>query len=286
MLNLYCFNDNLEKLKRKGKVVFLAGMIGCSVLLSGCSSSDTVANSTVIYDVLDTTNKESLQEGVTQILDVPGQDFKLVVSYYCSLSEEERWTITSTKKIDIEVRTDGLTEGKEVYIDNVHTDTIICSHFPSVEGITQDSMDDRIHNSLMLGFPIADDNFYYGTNQIEGQNDTFIKGSFYGFNSYSSGTIKEERYEESDYLERGVYANKISSVFDLIIVDKNKNKTSCISVDSDIQVSVWPFIKVNGQDSYKYFKYNEKHNTVETIIIDENKFLEMTQMDSSKKLNK
>lgn len=39
-----------------------------------------------------------------------------------------------------------------------------------MNGILQDTMDDRIHNSLMLGFPISDDVCHIGINQIEGQN--------------------------------------------------------------------------------------------------------------------
>ena len=73
-------------------------------------------------------------------------------------------------------------------------------------------MDDRVHNAQMVGFPISDTNTYSNVNSIEGQNQTFMQGSFYGFNGYSSGSISEKRYVESDYLSGGVYANKINSV--------------------------------------------------------------------------
>ena len=86
-----------------------------------------------------------------------------------------------------------------------------------MNGITQDSMDDRIHNSLMYGFPISDTVSFYAVNEIEGQNDTFIHGSSLGFSGYSSGYVDEERYVETDYLEGGVYANKISSAYGLLI---------------------------------------------------------------------
>ena len=71
-------------------------------------------------------------------------------------------------------RTDGVTDEK-VYIDNIHTDTSICSYYAQIDGVMQDTMDDRIHNSLILGFSISDTNSYRGINQIEGQNDTFVK---------------------------------------------------------------------------------------------------------------
>lgn len=98
-------------------------------------------------------------------------------------------------------------------------------------------MDDRIHNSLMYGFPISDTVSFYGVNEIEGQNSTFITGSFYGFSGYSSGTIDEERYKESDYLKAGVYANKISSSYGLLIQDGDLEPYG-VDVSSDILVLV------------------------------------------------
>ena len=156
----------------------------------------------------------------------------------------------------MEIKTSGVTNEK-VYIDNIHTDTTICSYYSSVNGILQDSMDDRIHNSLMEGFSISDSNSYVGINHIEGQNETFIKGSVYGFSTYISGTVDAERFLESDYLEQGVYANKISSVIDLII-DKGDEKTF-VSVPSEVQVSVWPYVKFNDSElngsNDIYYKY-------------------------------
>ena len=107
-------------------------------------------------------------------------------------------------------RTDGVTDEK-VYIDNIHTDTSICSYYAQIDGVMQDTMDDRIHNSLILGFSISDTNSYRGINQIEGQNDTFVKGFASGYNGYHSASITEQRFLESDFLKNGVYANKISS---------------------------------------------------------------------------
>ena len=157
------------------------------------------------------------------------------------------------KQINTEIRTDGLAAGTQVYIDNVHTDTTICSYYPQVDGITQDTMDDRIHNAQMLGFPIADDNAYLEINQIEGQNETFIRGFVHGYNGMSSGSISERRRVESDYLGSGVFANKITSIIDLIIV--NGEEITCVSVPSEVQVSVWPFIKMQKDDGTVYYKY-------------------------------
>jgi hypothetical protein len=260
--------ENIKNLCEKGKIILVASTISGSLLLSGCSSA-VATNSNISIDIIDTTSNDSLENGVTQILDVPGEDFKLVVNYRCDLSLDEKWTITSDKDFYTEINTLGLDKDTEVYIDNIHTDTSICSYYPSVDGVVQDSMDDRIHNSLMMGFPISDDNSYVGFNEIEGENESFISGFYHGVSGYSSGTITEKRYTEEYFLYYGVYANKIASVIDLIIVDGDE--TRCVSVPSKVQVSVWPYIKYSD-GTYKYFYYNEENGKVESEKIDEDTY--------------
>ena len=146
-------------------------------------------------------------------------------------------------------------------------------------------MDDRIHNAQMIGFPIADDVSYIGVNQIEGQNQTFITGTMHGFNGYSSGSVSEKRYLESDYLEKGVYANKITSVIDLIVI--KDGKTKCVSIPSKIQISVWPFICVqdyDGQIFYRYYYYDEEKNDLEYQQLTESEYLVKIDQDLQKKL--
>ncbi len=279
---------NLEGLKRvlgRGKYVLVAGCLGASLLLSGCGAREVATNAETDYDVIDTTSDYALESGIVQEKEVPGQDFKLVISYKCELEDDERWTVTSDKKLNIEICTDGLPEGYKVYIDNVHIDTTICSKYPTVDGIIQDSMDDRIHNSLMLGFPIADDKRYSNINQIDGQNDTFISGTVMGFNGYSSGSVTEKRFVESDYLSHAVSANKISSIIDLIVVDPD-GEMVCVSVDSGIQVSVWPYIhsvKSNGEDVYHYYYFDESSGKAAYEILDANEYFVRTQQQSQTK---
>ena len=275
--------DNLKKLCKKGACVLMTvAVVGT---LSGCIERELATNTNVSYDIIDTMDTEALKNGLQQIIEVPGENFKLVVEYKCELQEGERWIVTSDKKINMEIRTDGVDDTTtKVYIDNIHTDTTICSRFPTVDGITQDSMDDRIHNSLMLGFPIADDVSYVGINQIEGQNQTFISGAYMGFNGYSSGSVSEKRYKESDYLERGVYANKITSTIDLIIVKGDQKRT--VSVPSEVQISVWPFIQVINEEGnlvYRYYTYDDKEGDMVYTDLSEDEYLVKTQIQSQDK---
>jgi hypothetical protein len=274
-------NEKTKNILKKAGCVLICGTIVFS--LSGCMSREVSTNANINYDIIDTTSTDALENGITQVIDVPGQSFKLVVDYQCELQQDERWTITSDKQMNMEIRTDGLPNGYEVYIDNVHTDTTICSYYPTVDGVTQDTMDDRIHNAQMLGFPISDSNSYYGINQIEGQNETFIKGFVHGYNGYGSGSIEEKRFLESDYLDKGVYANKISSVIDLIIV--NGDNKSCVSVPSEVQVSVWPFIQMQKDDGEVWYRYYflKEDGTMKYDDLSENEYLIKTEIDSYEK---
>ena len=266
-------------LKKVGAVLVVGAMV---FTLTGCMEREVSTNANTSYDVIDTTSNEALEKGITQIIDVPGESFKLVVNYQCELQEDERWTVTSDKQINTEIRTDGLPAGTQVYIDNVHTDTTICSYYPQVDGVTQDTMDDRIHNAQMLGFPISDSNAYVGINQIEGQNETFISGFVHGYNGYSSGSISEKRFLESDYLEKAVYANKITSIIDLIIV--KGDEMTCVSVPSEVQVSVWPFIERQKSDGTKYYRYYylKDNGTMTYEELSEDEYLIKTQIENQK----
>ncbi len=202
---------NLKINKTKIKALALSGLIlVSSSAFIGCGR-EVYTDETEIYDYINPNSEEIVIE--PQILDVPGETFKLVIEYSVDADARKKWRITDNKKLYTKVYTQGLPEGKKVYIDNVHTDTSIVSTKEQMNGITQDSMDE------------------------EGQNSTFITGSFYGFSGYSSGTIDEERYKESDYLKAGVYANKISSSYGLLIQDGDLEPYG-VDVSSDILVLV------------------------------------------------
>lgn len=263
MSNNYFNMEAIKRAAKKGTLILATGAVLCT--LTGCEEREVSTNARVQYDLIDTQDQNLVTSGIQQVLDVPGESFKLVVGYRCLLGENEKWTITSDKQMFMDISTSGLDANTRVYIDNVHTDTTIKSYYPSVDGITQDSMDDRVHNSLMKGFPISDVNHYSSVNCIEGQNQTFMQGSFYGFNGYQSGTIEEKRYIESDYLSAGVTGNKIDSVIDLII-DKPDGTTTCVSVPSTIGVSVWPYVeKVDdtGRSTFRFYYYDERHGRIE-----------------------
>lgn len=259
-------------MKKVKKLVVYPAMALC-LTLTGCVSTELSTNRDVKIDTIDTSDDELLENGITQELNIPYNNFKLVVNYKCNLKENEKWTITSDKSIITEIKTKDLDDDTQVYIDNIHTDTSIVSYFPVIDGVIQDTMDDRIHNSLMKGVPIDNDNSYVGINEIEGQNETFISGYISGYRYYTSGSIDEKRRVESEYLkDGGVYGNKISSVIDLII--EKDGKTQCVSVPSSIIVSAWPYIatSTDGNISYTHYYFDEKYNEMIEERISESEY--------------
>lgn len=250
-------NKNIDK---KFTALALAGLLTFSA--SGCDSVELASDKTDM-DVMSTqkySEDNDLSKGVVQEKWVIGEDFKLIIKYSCD--EGSDWRVTDTKRLNIEIKTSGLQDDLEVYIDNIHTDTSIVSDKVLYSGILQDTMDDRIHNSLMLGFPISDTIAYYGVNIIEGQNSEFIEGWSYGYNGYNgyNGSVETKRRKESEFLENGVWANQMDSVIDLIIVDKNTNEMRTVSVFSNLLIEVNHRITFIEEENYVTYEYDRNGN--------------------------
>ena len=249
------------------KFIALALASTMALSMTACEYDEVVYNTNIEdgYDVIDGQGENV--KILPQEIEVPGENFKLVIEYYLDEDSSRKWTITDNKKLYTKVYTKGLPEGMKVWIDNVHTDVSIVASKETMNGILQDSMDDRIHNSLMYGFPISDSVYFYGVNIIDGQNDTFIKGSYHGFNGYSLGTVEEKRYTEKKYLESGVYANKIISSYGLLI-QVGDNEPYGVDVSSDVVVLAYNKIVTeyeSGKTEIRIYNRDGSYTT-ETII--------------------
>lgn len=123
-----------------------------------------------------------------------------------------------------------------------------------MDGVKQDEMDDRIHNALMLGFPISDKTNYFNIFAIEGCNQQFIEGTFTAYNGIGIGSIDQERYTEKDYIVNcKVYANKFNIVFDLLILHPGMEVPYAVSVKTELLVYT-----TENENSFKYEKVKIK----------------------------
>lgn len=242
--------------------------------LTGCGETELATNRVDSDSVVDFNVEDNfLEGGIKKVVQVPGEDWNLVIEYSGELEDAEFWTITSNKKLYTKIYTENLPSGYEVYLNDIHIDTSIVGMQKQMDGIKQDTMDGGVHNSTLPGFWIGNDACYYGTNQIDGQNDDFIQGSIVGFESYTNGSIAEKRFLESDYLEKGVYANKVSSVYTLLVKGPNDQGYRGIAVDDDIYIQIYnkvPFTDNTGQEYFKEYVVEENGDvTVITYTPDE-----------------
>jgi len=255
------------------KLLIVSSFSFISTSLVGCGETElstNVIDDSKIVDFNEDSEDSFLENGIKVVKDVPGEDFKLVIEYSGELENGEYWTITDDKKLYTKIYTEGLPEGYEVYINDIHTDTSIVAKQKRMDGIKQDTMDGGVHNSTLPGFLIGDDTCYYGVNQIDGQNDEFIEGTMTGMNGYTSGSVIQERFLESDYLEKGVIANQVSSVYTLLVKGPFDQGYYGISVDDDIYIKVYNrtlFVDSYGEQCYKEYVTNED-GTVTVVTYD------------------
>ncbi len=244
-------------------------MIGTSFVLmatslTGCGETELATNRIDSDRIVDFNGEDNfLEEGIQKVVEVPGEDWNLVIEYSGQLEDSEYWTITDNKKLHMKIYTQGLPEGYEVYINDIHADTTIVARQVQMNGITQDTMDDGIHGTQLLGFPISNDTCCYITNAIEGQNDDFISGSVVGFRSYTEGEVSEKRFLESDYLKKGVVANQVSSIFGLLVKGPNDKEFRAIDADDEISIAVYnrvSYVEDNGSVYEVEYQTDENGN--------------------------
>ena len=87
---------------KKLRNVLASSVVLGTLALTGCSERELATEVESIYDVFD------VNEGVKQVIDVPGEEFKLVVEYSADLNDESEWTITAPKKLTTKTYTQGL----------------------------------------------------------------------------------------------------------------------------------------------------------------------------------
>lgn len=257
MKNLKVYKDVLSK-----KFAYLPiTLVLTSTTLAGCQDKEEAIMEE--YDVVEQDNGQNLNAGLTQKLEVPGETFTLITKYSCDPISQRTWRVTSDKFLYLNVYTEGLSDDTVVYIDNIHIDTCIKSKYAAFDGILQDTMDDHVHSSQLIGFSIGNDMDYYGVFAIEGMNQTFIEGTVSGYQKYVSGSVTQKRYTESDYVEEWqVYANKFQVVYDLLVKGPNDVDFRNISVATEFVVPI-----TSNEKTEENVKQNEESSLVKKKVL-------------------
>ena len=89
-------NLHLRDLNKFKAALGLTMALSTSTVLSGCNETTVIEDATEIYDVIDSNEGEIEIE--PQVLDVKGEDFKLIVKYDLDEDSSKRWRITDKNK--------------------------------------------------------------------------------------------------------------------------------------------------------------------------------------------
>lgn len=136
---------------------------------------------------------------------------------YSTTYDTKHWRITDSKNLNIQLTVQGKSD-KTILLEHMHVDIGLKSKYASLDGWSQDSMDDSIHGGLQPGFLITPTAPYNEVFAIEGFSQMLISGWSYFSNGTGYGTITEQRLTEDHLVQLGgVYGNKVQVVFDFAI---------------------------------------------------------------------
>lgn len=133
---------------KKKKITLLAVVLATAAMFTGCTIEDEYVPVDTEVQVMETNDMGV--PSLSQTLDIPDEDFKLVCEYGTNGYDLNNWRVTNPKQISMKVHTQGLPDGYDVVIDHVHADISLLSTSPQINGITQDSMDDTFHARLRM----------------------------------------------------------------------------------------------------------------------------------------
>lgn len=224
-------------MKNKRKLIVPICFLIFATILSGCEYEKEVVEKDTTTDTIK--ENEVGIPSLSQTLSVKDEDFSLLVDYDLGNYNLNKWHVTDNKNIGMTVKAQNLPEGYEVSLDHVHADITIKSTETQVNGITQDTMDDTYHGTSQDGFYIDNNNEYYNIFNIEGYTEHFYQlwGYYYGTSSdYLCLT-------EGELLKAGVYAEKLTVVYDVAIKKPGADKKYVKSVISEILIPVSTDIK-------------------------------------------
>lgn len=185
-------------------VIALVAMISASLVFISCEEMETVPVEKY-HPVL-----ENVFAGMKLVKEHPVEDFMLFTEYSTSY-DTSRWRITGSK--EIKIRAWPSPTEAQVMIEHVHIDCSIRATKAGIDGLIQDSMDDKLHVGVQPGFWITPDYPYETHFAIEGFSKFLREGWIYYWSGYGQGRQTEVRLTERNLRrEGGAYASQISVV--------------------------------------------------------------------------
>lgn len=133
------------------------------------------------------------------------------------------WKITDNKDVIIKLEVLEKPDNITLLVEHMHADVSIHSYKQHVDGLPQDTMDDKIHEGDQAGFLITEDYPYEEIFAVEGYSKFLIEGWGFLIGYYGWTTIKEKRLTEDNLKNVGTVGSEITIVYDILMKNDNED---------------------------------------------------------------
>lgn len=150
----------------------------------------------------------------------------LVETFYQTDYTDGKWRITDNKNVDIQLSVIEQPENTTIFVEHMHADCGIYSNktgAESINGLIQDSMDDKLHVGLQVGFYVSPQYDYNCVFAIEGYSEHFTQIWGFVVSSFGYITSNRRRLTEENLVYYGATGSKFMIVFDLLIKNEGED---------------------------------------------------------------
>lgn len=141
----------------------------------------------------------------------------IITTFYNTSYSEGQWKITDNKNVGIYLFVEKQPNNTIILVEHMHADVLIYSNRSEINGIKQDTMDDKLHTGNQPGFYVSPDYPYSCIFAIEGYSKFLLDiwGFMWGDFGWMTGT--EKRLTEETLKQYGAKGNEFMIVFDLLV---------------------------------------------------------------------
>lgn len=134
--------------------------------------------------------------------------------YTCSYDE---WHITDNKDIIMKLSVITQPDDCKIYVEHMHSDVMLHGYNEILDGILQDTMDDKMHTGTEPGFWVSPAHDYNEIFAIEGYTQWLIEGWSFYYSGYGQGYVETKRLSEDNLIRNKIVGSEVVCVYDIIV---------------------------------------------------------------------
>lgn len=136
---------------------------------------------------------------------------------YSTTYGAEFWKITDNKDLLLFLEIVNQPVDVIVYVEHMHADVTIHAYEEQLDGLLQDTMDDKLHAGDQPGFWVDPYHRYEEIFAVEGYSKWLIEGWMWFYSGWGSGKTDERRLTEENIIKAGAVGSQITVVYDILI---------------------------------------------------------------------